>query len=184
MNSEEHNQFLEELLSRIALGDRLAFKTLYDKTAANLFGGALRILKERSLAEDALQDTFVQIWKNAVDYREGSSEPMTWLHSIARYRAIDMLRKRRNETANVPIESHAEHRDPALHYFEKLERNHHAGLIRCLSLLDEKQRNAIVMCYCEGYSHSELSNNLSIPLGTVKSWIRRGLQLLRECLEK
>ncbi len=180
----DHSPNLSLLLSRVALADRSAFRQLYDATSPKLFGSLLRILKKPELAEDALQETFIKIWNNADSYREYSSKPMTWLHSIARYRAIDILRKQKHDVRNIPIEEETESTDAALSYMDNFAEGDHARLMHCLSQLERKHKEAIVKCYCEGYTHSELSRLMSTPLGTVKSWVRRGLQSLKQCLEK
>ena len=184
MNSDDEREELVKLISRIALEDRRAFRSLYQLTSPRLFGLLIKLVGDRQLAEDALQDTFVQLWKNAASYRQGVSEPMTWICSVARYRGIDLLRRRKNDDRNVALDSPAAQMDDAMSMFDSMTAVGGSVLSRCLDALEARQREAIVRCYCEGYSHAELSTGLNVPLGTVKSWIRRGLLALRECLER
>lgn len=177
-------QSLEELLARVAIRDRAAFNQLYSQTSSKLFGVLLRMLKNEQLAEDVLQDTYVRIWRKADTYRAGRNEPMTWLHSIARYRAIDLIRKHRKESRDRGIDEALEQSNPAFSVLENLERLDKEKLMDCLKELDQDHSDAIVSSYCEGYSHSELSEKLKKPVGTIKSWIRRGLQSLKVCLER
>lgn len=170
-----------ELLAAIALDDREAFARLYERAAPHLFGVLLRILREEALAEEALQDVFVKVWQRAGDYRPDRASARTWLFSIARHRAFDLLRRRRPEgdadAAPEPI-------DDGPGPFEWAAGQAAGASLRdCLDRLQPDQRACIVLAYCDGYSHEELSRRIGSPLGTVKSWIRRGLELLKRCLE-
>ncbi len=171
---------LQQLLSRVALGDRRAFKNLYELTNAHLFGAALRILSKRTLAEEAVQDAYVQIWQRAGSYRADKAQANTWMNAILRYRALDILRKQGRESssedlaeADLPFVSG----EAALSDVQK-------DLNVCLEELQAQQQQCIRLAYVEGYSHQELSDQLDTALGTVKSWIRRGLQQLKECLQR
>ncbi len=170
------------LLAATARGQEEAFARLYRHTAPNLFAVLLRILKRRDWAEETLQEAFVRIWNHAQDYSPHRGRPMTWMQSIARYRALDMLRRQPPELLQEDLHGGVDaaaadgRADPVQHMDDELLR-------RCLEELQERARTCIVMAYYEGYTHEQLSVRLSTPLGTVKSWIRRGLRRLRECLE-
>lgn len=168
---------LERLLAAVALRDRGAFRRLYDASAAHLFGLSLRILKDRALAEEAVQDAYIQIWQHAGEYRSTRGHPLAWMGSIARYRALDALRRRR-ELVSLDGEDSA-FVAPVAESRPAPE----AALQRCMERLPEETRRALQLAFVEGYTHGELSRRLQVPLGTLKSWIRRGLARLRECLE-
>jgi RNA polymerase sigma-70 factor (ECF subfamily) len=181
-NSEFEEQ-LRTLLVRCAAADSAALQRLYQLTSPVLFGCLTRILRRRALAEEALQDVFVSIWQRASQFQAGRGRPMAWLLSIARYRAIDLLRHERLGpalVAELPEEASstgtsAEDSLPWLPAGELLQ--------RCLGLLTQQQRQCLELAFVAGNSHEEISNLTGNPLGTVKSWIRRGLQSLRQCLE-
>lgn len=174
------NLQLEHLLARTALRDRAAFQQLYELMSSHLFGVALRILHTRSLAEEALQDAFIQIWQKAGDYRADKAQVNTWMTSITRYRALDMLRKTGREQP-LDDELAAVMEDPAPGPAQLSESK---DLDLCMDELQDQQRECIALAYVEGYSHQELAVRMDTPLGTVKSWIRRGLQQLKECLQR
>ena len=171
------------LLSRCALGDRRAFELLYKRTAAQLFAVLLSIVKQRAQAEEALQDVYVRVWRNAGDYTPAKGNAIAWLISIARYRAIDIVRAQRrvsrHELASSPqIEERAVSREPPPELAAESQR-----LYDCMAELRDEQRRSIRLAYLEGLTHGEIADYLDRPLGTVKSWIRRGLEALRQCLE-
>jgi RNA polymerase sigma-70 factor, ECF subfamily len=172
---------LETLLGRCADGDRTAFRQLYDRTAPQLHAVALRITRQRSLAADAVHDAFLQVWQRAgrFDSDRGSAE--TWLISLARYRALDLVRRQGREITTGEIPDRAdEDPDPLARLTEHREG---AALRRCLDRLEIDKRQLVMMAFLDGLTHAELATRLKAPLGTVKSWIRRGLQDLRRCLE-
>jgi RNA polymerase sigma-70 factor, ECF subfamily len=173
---------LQELLDRCAAADPSALERLYELASPLLFAALTRILRRRSLAEEALQDVFVSIWQRAGQFQASRGRAMAWMMSIARYRAIDLLRHERSAPVLVPeLPERAESAD------EKEESGSWlpaAGLLeRCLGLLNDQQRNCLELAYVGGNSHEDISRLTGNPLGTVKSWIRRGLQSLRKCLE-
>ena len=175
---------LADLLARSALGDRAAFAEVYAATRSKLFGVSLRIVRERPLAEEVLQDSFVSIWNHAGDYAQAKSAPSTWMTAIVRNRSLDVLRRPREEadidealTARLVDESAAPQRAA-----EERDRAHH--LRECLGELDAPSRQSIALAFYHGLSHSELADHLRRPLGTVKTQIRRGLLKLKECLER
>lgn len=167
----------EDLLGQVALGDRTAFRRLYQATAAHLFPIALRILSRRDLAEEAVQEAYVQIWNKAGEFRPGSGSARAWMGSIVRYRSLDALRRRPPEVS-MDYERPDEGFDP----IGRLANG--TDLQLCFEELSDEQREAIGLAYVQGYSHSELSAKLNTPLGTVKSWVRRGLAALKECLSR
>lgn len=173
---------LEALLSRTALGDRNAFADLYRATAPKLFAVSLRIVRERPLAEEALQDSFVNIWRRSSDYAAAKSAPLTWMTAIVRNRSLDIVRRARevpdvdDELAtNLADESASPVRDAAAR-----EQAH--AIQHCLEELDPDQRQTIALAFFHGLTHSELASHLRRPLGTVKTHVRRGLAKLRDCL--
>jgi len=176
---------LVALLSACAQGDRAAFERLYRQTAAKLFGVALRIVRQEDLAEDVLQDCYIRIWNRAADYREGLAAPMTWMASIVRNRALDWLRRPNLEVIDIDGELIGAVAGGGPGPLAALEQTRDgAALARCLAELEPKQREAILLSFHAGLSHSELSAQLHQPLGTVKTWVRRGLAKLRTCLER
>jgi RNA polymerase sigma-70 factor (ECF subfamily) len=149
-----------------------------------LFAVALRILRRRDWAEEVLQESFVSIWRHAEEYSAAKSAVMTWMTSIVRNRALDLLRRPQIE-ASDDYESIVE-LEPldAPGPLDALESSHDASRVaRCLERLEERQRQSIVLAFFNGLTHAELAENLKQPLGTVKTWIRRGLQRLKGCLE-
>jgi len=176
---------LGALLSRCALRDERAFAELYRSTSPKLFGVALRILRREDWAEEVLQESFVNIWNHAAAYAAAKSQPMTWMTSIVRNRSLDWLRRPRQEDTNVDYDVLVENvRDDAVDPLEQLTQSAEASaLARCMSLLDSQQRQSIALAFQHGLSHSELASHLRQPLGTIKTWIRRGLERLRSCLD-
>lgn len=175
---------LAGLLAACARREREAFERLYRETSAKLFGVAVRILRREDWAEEVLQDCYLRIWDHAGEYRAGLAAPMTWMTSIVRNRCLDQLRRPRLEVIDEDgalIEA-AESGEPGP--LAELERYAAAGALRrCLEALEARQRQAIALAYYDGLSHSELAAHLREPLGTVKTWIRRGLLRLKTCLE-
>lgn len=169
-----------ELLARCALGDRDAFSRLYGETSGKLYGVAMHILRD-SRAEEVVQDAYVRIWHRAADYRPDKGSAMAWMSSIVRHRALDVLRRPAIETsvddqdvwegdAPGPLEA-------------TMQRAEARALARCLEQLEASQRQVMMLAFFHGLAHAELASRVKQPLGTVKSWIRRGLQRLKGCLE-
>lgn len=174
---------LDELLARVSLRDRRAFSELYDRTSAKLFSVALRILSEQMEAEDAVQEAYVKIWRNASAFQTGRAAPMTWLITIARNAAIDKARKRRETPMDVDESLNAPSSDPSPEDFA-LMADDHKRLRDCLDELEEAQRGVVRSAFFTGRTYNEIAEKLDTPLGTVKSWIRRSLVKLRSCLER
>jgi RNA polymerase sigma-70 factor, ECF subfamily len=191
-NLDDRNAALAEALSRIALGDRKALAALYKTAGAQLLGVILRIQRDRALAEDVLQDIFVSIWRNAQSYDAARSQPMTWLTSIARNRAIDSLRRRKTEVSTVSAHLGDDDDDSNLvdampsedsSPMELMEQAAQARAVtHCIGALSAEQQQCVALAYYQGLSHSEVAQHLQQPLGTVKSWVRRALMALKDCL--
>ncbi|WP_256733661.1 RNA polymerase sigma factor [Pseudomonas reactans] len=173
---------LRPLLAQCALGNRQAFETLYRSVSPRLHGVALRFMGRTDLAEEVLQEAFVRIWYNASRYEAHLSAPMTWMVNITRNLAIDQLRKHREQPLADGQQDALIDDAPSAHDQLDHERQAHA-LNRCLETLDGMQRRSISVAYFQGLSCSELATQLAAPLGSVKSWIRRGMERLRRCLE-
>jgi RNA polymerase sigma-70 factor, ECF subfamily len=179
---------LPDLLARTARGDRAAFQRVYELTSAHLLGVAMRILGRQQVAEDVLQDAFVSVWKNAGSYDPAVAQPMTWLITIVRNRTLDVLRAegRRNETALVSHDDDdavPDVPDPAPGPLQLLSQAADAMRIRgCMDALDSSHRHSLALAYYQGLSHSEVAEHMACPLGSVKTWIRKGLQQLKTCL--
>ncbi len=168
----------QSLLAQVALGNREAFRELYQSTVAHLFPVALRILRHRDKAEEALQDAYIQIWNKASEFRAERGSAAAWMSTIVRYRALDAVRRAPREQTFDELPETADGSDDIGRLLTGTD------LQVCLDDLSDEQRRAIGLAYIEGLSHTELSEKLASPLGTVKSWIRRGLQALRECLTR
>lgn len=183
-------QQLTQLLHATAKGDERAFSELYKASSAHLFGLLLRMLQRRDWAEEALQDCFIKIWQKAETYEREKGAPLTWLMTVARYRALDLLRMKRPEVG-MP-EADDEFQLPPMTLVDDTQgplarAEEEQGIQRmrdCLKVLPPEQREALLLAYYEGFTHQELASRLHSPLGTVKSWVRRGLARLRECLDQ
>jgi RNA polymerase sigma-70 factor (ECF subfamily) len=175
---------LEQLLARTALKDRAAFARLYEATRAKLFGVSLRIVRERPLAEEVLQDSFVNIWNHAADYARAKSAPLTWMTAIVRNRSLDIVRRSREEP-DIDDELTRSLADPGAAPQRRAEERAEAHSIRdCIGELEGDQRQAIALAFFHGLTHSELAGHLRRPIGTVKTHIRRGLLRLKDCLAR
>ena len=173
---------LETLLGRIVLKDRAAFLDLYERTSAKLFGTCLRILKDRAEAEEATQETFVRIWNNADRYRPGGFSPISWMVAIARNHSIDRLRKRRgghvaidDEVIQIPDAGPGPEA-------QLLASDTGRRIGDCLDGLPQDRAAAVRGAYLEGDSYADLAERYDVPLNTMKTWLRRSLISLRECL--
>ena len=174
-------QALEQLVARSAQGDRAAFGELYQATSAKLYGVALRILRREDWAEEVLQECYVSVWRHAAEYRPGLAAPMTWMTSIVRNRCLDWLRRPNPEPLDDEALQEIESGNPGPLTLLEQGRDS-AALARCLRGLEAKQRQAIALAFFDGLSHAELAQHLREPLGTVKTWVRRGLRRLKSCL--
>jgi RNA polymerase sigma factor (sigma-70 family) len=195
LRTEERSRELAALLARVSLGDRAAFGTLYRQTSAHLLGVVLRIQRDRAQAEDVLQEVYVNVWRAAQSFDGRLSQPLTWLTSIARNRAIDALRRHRTEPATVSstVVGADDDEHDMLHNFasddpgptDLLEQAADArALKQCLGGLSGEQQQCVALAFYQGLSHAEVAAHLRQPLGSVKSWVRRGLMALKSCLDR
>jgi len=175
---------LAELLAAAARGDHAAFARLYQLTAPKLFALTVGILKRRDWAEETLQESFIRVWRSAHRFDPAKGSAMSWMVTIVRNSALTALERRPREIASEDAGDAADIADSAPDPLEQTMQNSAArALLKCLQGLDEQQRRSIMLAYYEGLTHSELAARLGAPLGTVKSWIRRGLMHLKTCLE-
>lgn len=176
-------------LQGAARQDADAFRDLYQATSARLYGYALRILGKRELAEEVLQDSFVAIWHHAASYQAHLAAPMTWMTTIVRNKALDLLRHAGNE-ADIGIEPFDREvvealRDPGATPIEALALSREArALAYCMSALEGLHRQVLGLAFFHDLSHSEVAERMALPIGTVKTWVRRSLERLKTCLAK
>lgn len=165
-------------------GDRAALHQVYERTSAKLMGICLRILRDRNEAEEVLQEVFISVWNRAGTFDPSRSSPLTWLCTIARNKAIDRLRSRRAHRADAPFAEALELADDAPDGFAAAaSRQEGERILYCLSTLEKRSQEVIRTAFFDGLSYSELAAAAGVPLGTMKSWIRRGLQRIKACLE-
>lgn len=179
------NRAIDSLLLHVAQGDQKAFERLYQATSPYIYGVLLRMFRQEAAAEDALQEAFLRIWENAGTYNPSQGKPLTWMTSIARYHALDVLRSNKSSISRDSAYSRLEEQ-PALSVLSTLETETGDSQILsiCLKRIEPEARDCLIDAYCGGYTHQELSEKKGRPLGTVKSWIKRALQSLRECVDE
>jgi RNA polymerase sigma-70 factor (ECF subfamily) len=189
MTSPDLQGQLARLLSRIALHDQAAFRELYQLTASRLLAISMRMLRDQARAEDVLQEAFIGVWKTADRYAIEKSQPMTWLINIVRNRTIDALRSPRREDSltveddegsEVELDIEDESAGPLDSLVAKSQA---AALQRCLERLEAGPRQSVLLAFYEGLSHAEVAEKMNQPLGTIKSWVRRSLERLKDCLD-
>ncbi|MCI4568969.1 sigma-70 family RNA polymerase sigma factor [Lysobacter sp. CFH 32150] len=183
--SADPSENLTALLAEVANGSRSAFEALYRATSGKLFGICMRLLSDRAEAEDVLQEVYVSVWHKAAQFDAARASAITWLGMIARYKAIDRLRVLPASHRHAPIEWADDVADPLaspLQYTETTTQR--ARLDDCMEQLDDRRRMLIHTAFFEGITYEELAVRSSSPLGSIKSWIRRGLMQLRACLEQ
>ena len=195
MDTNAQDQVLAALLDRIAARSRpgghhadseAALRELYDLTSSRMYGLAVRVVTNRDWAEDVLQEAYLNIWRIAGDYRQALSPPMAWMGVIVRSRALDFLRRRASERADAAVELDDAMRETiagdAADPMDTSEASETAwALHECLRKLEARQREVVSLAYLRDLSHGELAEQLKLPLGTVKTWIRRGIEQLRGC---
>ena len=189
MNTPTLDDNLIALIERIAQQDTVAMRALYDATSSKLYAVAMRVVSNTSHAEDVLQDAYLNIWRIAGDYKASLSPPMAWMGVVVRSRALDFLRKRTSEKslAGADIDDtigetlQGDSPDP----MDASDASEQAtALHQCLGKIDAQPRQVLTMAYFKDLSHSELSEQFKLPLGTVKTWIRRSLEQLRTCMAR
>jgi RNA polymerase sigma-70 factor (ECF subfamily) len=189
MSAPSPDAELMTLIDRIGRRDESALRQLYDRTSPKLFGLAMRVVRQREWAEDVLQESFLTIWRAAGDYRASLSPPLAWLSLIVRSRSLDLLRRRTADRAQLTQEFdevmaetfESDAADP----MDMADAGEQAwALHQCLAQLEGRQREVLSLAYLRDLSHSELAEQLRLPLGTVKTWIRRGLDKLRTCMQR
>jgi RNA polymerase sigma-70 factor (ECF subfamily) len=172
---------LQDLLEATSRGNHAAFRALYDATSPKLFGIVLRITRNRPMAEEVLQETYVKIWQNAERYLPEAGQPMAWLSAIARNRAIDRIRAEKVERSRVGDDDEILGRLAAPETGDVVMQE---ALRTCLAELDEEARNCVILAYCSGFSREELAERFGKPVGTIKTLLHRSVRLLKACLER
>ena len=170
------------LLAAVAKGDEAAFERLYHATRAKLYGVVLRILRRPDLAEEVMQETYLKVWKSAGQFDPSLATPITWMVAMARNRAIDIVRKK----AEVSIEEEPGAMEMATETPNPLARREMTEdlkrLLSCLGKLDPEKQRIVLLAYYSGWSREQLSKKLDIPVNTIKTWLRRSVLEIRECL--
>ena len=183
MDEAEARAALTARLQAVAKGDRAALRDVYLRTSAKLMGICLRILRQRDEAEEVLQEVYITVWNRADRFDPAISSPVTWLAAIARNRSIDRLRARGRRQPEVALDDTPDIAADAPSALEAMERSQFFAKLRgCLGALEPRTRKAITEAFYGGATYGELAERSATPLGTMKSWIRRGLLSLRECL--
>jgi RNA polymerase sigma-70 factor (ECF subfamily) len=174
-------QDLIDALSRIAMGDKAAFRLVYVATSAKLYGIVGRILRRRDLAEEVLQEVYVRVWQRAGDFDPTISSPITWLVTLARNRALDEVRRRPMESLDdQPDLLELPNADDALAGYERMEERRR--LQACLDQLEPEKRNVVRLAYYYGMTRKEIADRTDRPVSTVKTWLRRSLAQIKDCL--
>lgn len=183
-SADDTREALRDAMVRLAAGDQAALEIVYRMTRVKLFGITLRILGDRKEAEDALQDVYVNLWQRADRYDPARASPIAWLATFARNRAIDRLRTGKVRSGSVPVEEASPLPDESpLADAMLVDAEQRAQIHKCLGALDDRTQGHIRAAFFEGQTYAQLAEAADVPLGTMKSWIRRGLQRLRACLE-
>lgn len=189
MTSASPDTALIALIDRVGQRDEAALRQLYDQASPRLFGLAMRVVRQREWAEDVLQEAFLSIWRAAGDYRASLSPPMAWMGLIVRSRALDLLRRRTADRSRVTDEFDDTMAETLASDAPTPETLANASeqafaLHQCMEQLEGRQREVVSLAYLRDLSHGELAERLKLPLGTVKTWIRRSLEKLRVCMER
>jgi len=179
--TEASSSELEHWIARSAIRDRKAFASLYAATSPRVFGFLINMVRDRQVAEEILQEAYLQVWEKAGVYSPERGQPLTWIVNVARYRALDFLRRQSTRTRYE--EQYALDADTVATLDGETPAEGSA-LNVCLDRLQGPARESVVKAYCEGYTHEELSTVMGRPIGTVKSWIRRSIKRLKECLHE
>ena len=175
---------IADLLAAAGRRDQRAFARLYELSSARLFGVALKLLRRRDWAEEVLQEAFISIWQHAGDYNAGLAAPLTWMTAIVRNRCLDWLRRPKHETTSDDETLFESIPDDALGPLERLVQSSVSkSIFSCLQRLAARERQTIALAFLHGLTHAELADHLKEPLGTVKTYVRRGLAQLKDCLQ-
>lgn len=181
MSMQGPSQDIADLIARCALRDRAAFRALYERTSAKLFGVTLRILRDRSEAEEAIQEVYVKIWQRADRYVAGGTSPISWLVAVARNHSLDILRARRPKSEDIDVALEIPDAGPTPERATE-ESQERSRIDTCLATLEPDRAAAVRGAYLDGYSYDELAQRFEVPLNTMRTWLRRSLIKLRECL--
>ncbi|MEW6631014.1 MAG: sigma-70 family RNA polymerase sigma factor [Pseudomonadota bacterium] len=176
-------QDISKLIVRTSMKDRAAFDLLYKQTSAKLFGVCLRVLKDRGDAEEALQEVFVKIWTKADRFAVSDLSPISWLVAVARNHAIDRIRARRSPSANIDVALDVADPTPGPEAVA-VAGGETERIYQCLDELEKDRAAAVRGAYLSGESYAELAERFKVPLNTMRTWLRRSLLKLRECLER
>jgi RNA polymerase sigma-70 factor (ECF subfamily) len=172
---------IEDMIGRMALGDRHAFAALYSATSAKLFGLCLRVLSNRAEAEDALQEVYVKIWRSASKYQINGLSPMTWLITLTRNHCIDRIRARKAATGDMDEVAALADPSPGPEALA-IAASDGKRIAACMGKLEPDKADAVRRAYLEGETYDELATRYGVPLNTIRTWLRRSLLKLRECL--
>lgn len=174
---------LEKMISMVSLGNKREFQNLYNATAAKLFGICMRVLNNKSDAEEALQETYFKVWRSADKFVSGQASPISWLATIARNTAIDQYRKKKPDAAEIDeaeiIADDGPSPEAATMHSDDMSR-----LSECMQELNSKHASAVKDIYLSGWTYDEAAQKLGAPTNTVKTWVRRALFTIRECMNK
>ena len=174
---------IEALIGKVSLGDRAALATLYDATSAKLFGVCLRVLRDRHEAEEALQEVFLRIWNKADQYAVTGHSPMTWLITVTRNLAIDRLRARKALPRDLDEAAEVADARPGPEA-AAVASSERSAIAACLRELDARRADAVVRVYLDGETYRDLAERYDVPLNTMRTWLRRSLMTLKECLSR
>jgi RNA polymerase sigma-70 factor (ECF subfamily) len=181
---QQRDEWLRELLQGCARREESAFTDLYHGSSKILYAALYRLLRREALAQECLQEAYLKIWYRAAEYKSQEAAPLTWMSTIARNQAIDMLRRQKREVIEADSKEMAEEVDkdasPEDHV---LARSDEVVLGFCINQLKSDQRQLFVLAYYKGLSHTELAEQTNLPIGTVKTWMRRGLADLKNCMQ-
>ena len=172
---------IAQLIARVALRDRRAFRDLYERTSAKLFGVTLRILRDRAEAEEALQEVYVKVWQRADRYVAGGYSPISWLVAVARNHCLDLLRARKPAAADLEAAGEVADSGPTPEQ-ASIDRSERDRIEACLAALEADKADCVRGAYLDGFSYDELATRHGVPLNTMRTWLRRSLIKLRECL--